>query len=56
MIHRSRARLLRRARSIRRHREAATNPRYRCCVHPDPRECIDAAVYTTKCENCGATI
>jgi hypothetical protein len=49
-------RILRRAKSLHRGTTAETNQRARCCHRPDHREVADAAIFTTRCENCGATI
>lgn len=53
---RDKRRLLRRAKSLHAGQSAATNQRARCCRNPSHVEVMDAAVFTTRCRNCGATV
>jgi hypothetical protein len=50
------ARAMRRAASLQRHHTAQSNQRAQCCRKPEHRELPDAAIFTTKCRNCGAVV
>lgn len=50
------ARILRRAKSLRRMEREAFNLRANCCRNPSHGEVMDAAIFTTRCRNCGATV
>ena len=49
-------RILRRAESLHRATDTETNQRARCCRKPDHRVVVDAAIFTTRCHNCGAMV
>lgn len=53
---RDKRRLMRRAKSLHAGQDATTNQRARCCSRPSHVEVPDAAVFTTRCRNCGATV
>lgn len=53
---RDKARIMRRAKSLHANQSAATNQRANCCRNPSHVEVMDAAVFTTRCRNCGATV
>ena len=53
---RDNARILRRAKSLARSERESFNLRAHCCRKPSHVEVPDAAVFTTRCRNCGATV
>jgi hypothetical protein len=53
---RDKARIIRRAQSIRHHHASPTNQRAHCCTTPDHVEQHHGAGLTTRCRNCGAVV